>query len=257
MAWLISSLLHLDREQHELQTRDFFALTDNDEAASHWLINSVGSDNLPTMAELPKAPLSVVTQSLVSCSSTRFIVSGLVNLLFAATIPFNSSIPFSLLPSPVIHEILSSSNIMPRLDVNAESREGLLRSDHTYPLRPSLEQAYASTTGSEDRLDSLDLDAADRATPGKRHRWTCIPKRPPWSSTYTYEDNQDKSTRRPPRRRGFKHVFLRWRTLSVIVLILALGLITIVGSGALWVYKSAPTDGVGSFPGALERKLTF
>ena len=51
--------------------------------------------------------------------------------------------------------------------------------------------------------------------------------------------------RRPPRKRGFKDVWLRWRTCGIIVLILAFGLIMLVGSGALWVYKSAPVDGVG------------
>lgn len=30
----------------------------------------------------------------------------------------------------------------------------------------------------------------------------------------------------------------------LVILILALGLVTVVGSGALWVYKTAPVDGV-------------
>ena len=135
---------------------------------------------------------------------------------------------------------------MTRHDVHSESREGLLESDHTYPLRPSLDQAYRSSTGSDARLDSLDLDAADRSTYKHRQRRSCIPKRPPWSSGYTYDENQAKSMRRPARHKGIKEVLLRWKTCCVISLILALGLIILMGSGAFWVYKSTPVDGVGS-----------
>lgn len=133
---------------------------------------------------------------------------------------------------------------MPRHTVNAESREGLLHYEQTYPLQSSLDP-NRSSTDSKDGLDSLDLDPADRSKYGRQQRWSCIPKRPPWSSGYTYEESQDKSTRRSAHHKGIKAVFVRWRTCTIIVLILALGLIILTGSGALWVYKSAPKEGVG------------
>lgn len=133
---------------------------------------------------------------------------------------------------------------MPRHSVNAESREGLLQSEQTYSLQSSLDPSRSSTD-SNDGLDSLDLDAADRSKHGQQQRWSCIPERPPWSSGYTYKENQDKSMRRPTRHNGIKGVFVRWRTCTIIVVILAFGLIMLTGSGALWVYKSAPREGVG------------
>lgn len=134
---------------------------------------------------------------------------------------------------------------MPRHNVNAESREGLLRSDHTYPLRSSLDHTPRSSTDSNDRLDSLDLDAADKLKYEQQQRRSCLPRRPPWASGYTYDESQARSKRRPARHKGIKEVILRWKTCSIIILILALGLITLTGSGALWVYKSTPKDGVG------------
>ena len=135
---------------------------------------------------------------------------------------------------------------MPRYTVvNAESREGLLQSEQTYPLQSSLDQSRSSID-SNDPLDSLDLDAAERSKYEQQQRWSCIPKRPPWSSGYTYEESQDKSMRRPARHKGIKAVFVQWKTCSIIVLILALGLIILMGSGALWVYKAVPLDGVGA-----------
>lgn len=139
--------------------------------------------------------------------------------------------------------MFANTDPMPRHSVNAESREGLLRSEQTYPLQSSLDPSRSSTD-SNDGLDSLDLDSADRSKYEQQQRWSCIPKRPPWSSGYTYEESQDKSRRRPAHHKGIKAVFVRWRTCSIIVLILALGLIILTGSGALWVYKSAPKDGV-------------
>ena len=133
---------------------------------------------------------------------------------------------------------------MPRHTINAESREGLLHFEQTYPLQSSWNPSRSSTD-SKDGLDSLDLDDADRSKSGWQQRWSCIPKRPPWSSGYTYEEAQDKSTRRSAHHNGIKAVFVRWRTCTIIVLILALGLIILTGSGALWVYKSAPKEGVG------------
>lgn len=134
---------------------------------------------------------------------------------------------------------------MPRHDVNAESREGLLHSEHTYPLQSDRPR---SSTDSDEPLDSLDLNAADRAKYEEQQRWSCIPKRPPWASGYTYEEAQDKSMRRPARHKGIKAVFVQWKTCSIIVLILALALILLMGSGALWVYKAVPKDGVSAFP---------
>lgn len=131
---------------------------------------------------------------------------------------------------------------MPRHSVN-ESREGLLHAEQTYPLQSSFDQTRSSND-SDDGLDSLDLDAVEKSKYEQQQRWSCIPKRPPWSSGYTYEETQERSMRRPVRHKGIKAVFIQWKTCSIVVLILALSLIILMGSGALWVYKSAPKDGV-------------
>jgi hypothetical protein len=135
--------------------------------------------------------------------------------------------------------------MMPRQDVNSESREGLLHSEQTYALQSSLDDACRSSTDSDDRLDSLDLNTADKAKYAQGQKWSWIPRRPPWSSGYTYEESQAKSMRRPARHKGIKDILWRWKTCCVIILILALGIMTLVGTGALWVYKAVPVNGVG------------
>lgn len=146
---------------------------------------------------------------------------------------------------------------MTRQDIHTDGRESLLRTENTYPLRPSLEDAYRSSTDSEARLDSLDLDAEDKSRHAQRRKWPWVANQPPWSSGYTYADSEAKAHLKPQRRKGMRRWVPSRKTCLVVVLILALGLMTLVGSGALWVYKSAPVDGVRYVPlQTIVRELT-
>lgn len=126
----------------------------------------------------------------------------------------------------------------------SESREGLLRAEKAAALRPSLEEACRSSLDSDEHLDELDLNADDKPWEsrwGKWSKWPCLPTRPPWSTAYTYQDTQNKENPSSSRRRRW---LARRRSWLIVALILALGLSGLVGSGALWVYNSAPPDGV-------------
>ena len=132
---------------------------------------------------------------------------------------------------------------MTRKEEHNSSREGLLRT-HSLPLRPSLEDAYRSSVDSDDRLDSLDLNAEEKARLTRRGKWSWIPTQPPWSSGYTYQDSTNKkqpASRRIKERRGW---LWQRKTCLIVTLIVSLGLMTVVASGALWVWTTAPADGV-------------
>lgn len=126
----------------------------------------------------------------------------------------------------------------------SESREGLLRAEKAAALRPSLEEACRSSLDSDEHLDELDLNADVKSWDSRWGRWakrSCLPTRPPWSTGHTYQDSQNKESPNSSRRG-------RWlaqrRSWLIVALILALGFSGLVGSGALWVYSSAPPDGV-------------
>lgn len=126
----------------------------------------------------------------------------------------------------------------------SESREGLLRAEKAAALRPSLEEACRFSLDSDEHLDELDLNADDKPWDsrwGRWAKWSCLPTRPPWSTGHTYQDSQNKETPNSSRRRSW---LARRRSLLIVALILALGFSGLVGSGALWVYNSAPPDGV-------------
>jgi hypothetical protein len=146
--------------------------------------------------------------------------------------------------------------MMTRQNANAESREGLLHSDNTYALRSSLDQASRSSTDSIDRLDSLDLHAAEKSKCDQKHMCPWLPKRPPWSTGYTYEESQARALRRPARHKGIKELLVQRKTCCIVTVILAFGLITLMGSGALWVYNAAPLDGVSCLGPEDEPELT-
>ncbi len=143
---------------------------------------------------------------------------------------------------------------MKSLNKHNSSREGLLRSEKAAALRPSLEEAYRSSLDSDEPLDSLDLNADERSWESKRGKWSCLPTLPPWSSGYTYEHSQHgerpKLSQRPRWLSQRKSCFL-------VVLILALGLLGLVGSGALWVYHTAPNDGVGATADTLDNNTNL
>lgn len=133
---------------------------------------------------------------------------------------------------------------MARQEDYHSSREGLLRTEKTQQLRPSLEDAYRSSIDSNERLDSLDLNANDKSRDSRWEKWSWIPSQPPWSSGFTYKDSQNRGETTPKRKKGLGRWLLPRKTCMIVILILALGLMAVVGSGALWVYKVAPVDGV-------------
>lgn len=126
----------------------------------------------------------------------------------------------------------------------SESREGLLRAEKAAALRPSLDEACRSSLDSDEHLDELDLNADDKPWDSRWGRWakrSCLPTRPPWSTGHTYQDSQNKENPISSRRRGW---LTRRRSWLIVALILASGFLGLVGTGALWVYNSAPPDGV-------------
>lgn len=129
----------------------------------------------------------------------------------------------------------------------SESREGLLRAEKAAALRPSLEDACRSSLDSDEHLDELDLNADDNLWDSRWGRWrrwskrSCRLTRPPWSTGYTHQDSQNKENPNSSRQRRW---LARRRSWLIVALILALGFSGLVGSGALWVYSSAPPDGV-------------
>ena len=123
------------------------------------------------------------------------------------------------------------------------SREGLLRSGSPIPLRPSLEQAYRSSSEFGDELDDLDLHEELKPRKNKRARW-------PWSqnqaSSYVNVNNHNAALQKPSRTRRFKSCLWRRRTCLLVTTILLGGLFGLIAGGGFWVYKTAPHDGVGS-----------
>lgn len=125
--------------------------------------------------------------------------------------------------------------MMTRQEELKGSRHGLLQAI----------EANRSSSDSEYGLDNLDLDAVEKSKQASRHNGSWFSKRPPWSSGYTFDHNQDEVDRELLGRKRLKGWHRSRKTCFLVILILALGMITVVGSGALWVYKSAPRDGVG------------
>ena len=123
------------------------------------------------------------------------------------------------------------------------SREGLLRSESPIPLRPSLEQAYRSSSEFGNDLDEVDLHEALRPKKNKRARW-------PWSQNrapiYLNVDTYDAKPQRPSRMRRIKNCLWPRRTCLIITIILLGGLLGLIAGGGFWVYKTAPHDGVNS-----------
>ena len=123
------------------------------------------------------------------------------------------------------------------------SRKGLLRDESPIPLRPSLEQAYRSSSEFGDELDDLDLHEELRPKKNKRARW-------PWSQnqapTYLNVDDQNARPGRPSRMRRIKNRLWPRRTCLLVTVILLGGLFGLIAGGGFWVYKTAPHDGVRS-----------
>ena len=134
------------------------------------------------------------------------------------------------------------------------SRKGLLRDESPIPLRPSLEQAYRSSSEFGDELDDLDLHEELRPKKNKRARW-------PWSQnqapTYLNVNDQNARPRRPSRMRRIKNRLWPRRTCLLVTVILLGGLFGLIAGGGFWVYKTAPHDGVRSEHISYFSSLTF
>lgn len=146
---------------------------------------------------------------------------------------------------------------MTRQSKHTDSREGLLRTDHVQASRSSLDEAYRSSSDSDKRLDSLDLDAEDKSRQASRRNFSWFSSQPPWSSGYTYKDSQANTEKKALPKKGLERWLLPRKPCFLIALILALGLVTIVGSGALWVYNATPADGVGDLQIRIGIMLTY
>ena len=123
------------------------------------------------------------------------------------------------------------------------SREGLLRSESPIPLRPSLEQAYRSSSEFGDELDELDLHEELKPKKNKRARW-------PWSQNraplFPNANHQDARPQRLSRTRRIRNCLWPRRTCLLVTVILLGGLLGLIAGGGFWAYKTAPQDGVSS-----------
>lgn len=121
------------------------------------------------------------------------------------------------------------------------SQEGLLHSESPIPLRPSLEQAYRSSSEFGEDLDELDLHEELKPKKNKRARW-------PWSQNrapiYLNINNPVTRPQRSSRMRRIKNCLWQCRTCLLITVILLGGLVGLIAGGGFWVYKTAPQDGV-------------
>lgn len=123
------------------------------------------------------------------------------------------------------------------------SREGLLRSKGTIPLRRSLEEAYRSSSEDEEleELELLQEGGTSQRKSRTRYRDEANSMN---SSTLAYEKATDMRghTRSLLRRIGSS---LRpRRTCLIITFIMLAGLITLLTGSGYWIYKNAPADGV-------------
>lgn len=131
---------------------------------------------------------------------------------------------------------------MSRPDKLDGSREGLLAAQEDTPLRASSEEAYDSSSELGQELDDLDPVGGEKpeykAHNGQRRRRRLESGASPPSNKTKY----------PPQSSLFRKIG-RWlwpqSTCLIIAVILIGGSLLLIGGGGLWVYKTAPHDGVG------------
>ena len=125
-------------------------------------------------------------------------------------------------------------------DVGA-SRKGLLRGRRSTALRPSLDDAYRTSSELGEELDELDL--LDESANGTKRENGLSRRR---GKKHTYEGlTALKRTSHSRLRSIGKGLRPRsWKTCLMVTAILVGGLIVLLFSGGYFVYRNAPKDGV-------------
>lgn len=131
---------------------------------------------------------------------------------------------------------------MSRQDKLDGSREGLLAAHEDTPVRASSEEAYDSSSELGHELDELDRVEGEKPEykthDGHRRRQRLESGVSPLSNKT-----------RDPQRPSLLQKIGRWlwpqSTCLIIAVILISGSLLLIGGGGLWVYKTAPHDGVG------------
>ena len=132
---------------------------------------------------------------------------------------------------------------MSRQDTFDGSREGLLSAQEGAPLRASSEEALESSSelGQElYELDPLEREKPEYVAHDGQQRQPRLESGLPSPSYKTKNNSQQTSPLRKLGRCLWPH-----STCLIIAIILIAGALLLIGGGGLWVYKSAPRDGVG------------
>lgn len=133
------------------------------------------------------------------------------------------------------------------------SRQGQLKKN-SIPLRPSVDRASRSSSELEDELDELqfDQDHAPKFRNGRRWPWVAKFRRIISGEGPSYP-GQRKAVPRPSRSSRIRACCWRRRVCLIVTGILLAGFIILLSGSALWVYKTAPEDGVRVIVVTIER----
>ena len=124
------------------------------------------------------------------------------------------------------------------------SRQGLLKED-SIALRPSGDQTPRSSSDLDDDFNDLqfDQDHETKFRNGRRWPWVAKFRRIISGEGPSYQGER-RAVQRPSRSSKIRGCLYRRRLCLIITAILLAGFIILVSGGALWVYKTAPEDGV-------------
>lgn len=158
-------------------------------------------------------------------------------------------------PSPSTSFTLSIFIMSSQEDLDY-TRQGLLK-ENSIPLRPSVDQAFRSSSELGSEYDELhfDQDQETKFRNGKRWPWIAKFRRIISGSGPAYDEGEGRRVQRPSRRSKIRAICWRWRICLIITGILLTGIIVFLSGSALWIYKTAPEDGVRSLITTGERSL--
>ena len=124
------------------------------------------------------------------------------------------------------------------------TRQGLLK-ENSIPLRPSVDRAFRSSSELGDDYDELQFDQDNNSRFHNGRRWPWVAKfRRIISGDGPGYEGERRHVQRPSRRSRIRGCCWRWRLCLIITGILLTGLIVLLSGSALWIYKTAPEDGV-------------